>query len=119
MPAHQDINLSEELEENAISPQAVREIWWSIIPLDGKELAIVYCNSTFCPNLPSPNKSYPACLQRLKIDGMALILKDVRKDDQELQFKCRTEPNRRGKSASPGPRVYKLKIKKVTESAPG
>ena len=118
MPAHQDINLSQELGENAISPLAVQGIWWSIILPDGKELAIVYCNSTVCHNLPLPNKSYPACLQRLKIDGMALILKNVGKDDQELKFKCRTEPNMRGKSASPGPRVYKLKIN-VRESAPG
>ena len=119
MPDRQDINLNQALGETAISPQTVREIWWSIILPDGKELAIVYCNFTVCSKLPRPNKSYPAYLQRLKIDGMALILKDVGKDDQELQFKCRTEPDVRAKSASPGPRVYKLKIKHVRESAPG
>lgn len=119
MPARQDFNLSQALEETTISPQAVREIWWSIILPDGEELNIVYCNSTSCSFLQRPNISYPAFSQRLEIDGMALMLKDVGKDDQGLQFKCRTEPDMRAKSASPGPRVYKLKIKNVTESAPG
>ena len=118
MPAGQDINLSQALGETALLPQTVQQIWWSIILPDGTELKIVYCNSTFCSFLQRSNKSYPACLQRLTINGMALILMNVGKDDQELQFKCRTEPDMRAKSASPGPRVYNLKIN-VTESAEG
>ena len=119
MLAGQDINLSQALGETAILPQTVQQIWWSIILPDGTELNIVYCNSTVCSFLQRSNKWYPSCLQRLNINGMTLILRNVGKDDQELQFNCRTEPNMHAMSASPGPLVYKLKIKNVTESAKG
>ena len=118
--ARQDINLSQALGETAVSPQTVQESFWSIILPNGKELKIVYCNSRVCLLLQcDKSQSCPACLQRLKIGGMAIILRDVRQEDQNLLFKCRMEPNMRAKSASDGPQVYTLKIKNVLEPVAG
>ena len=116
--ARQNISLSQALGETAISPQTVQEMYWYIILPDGRELKIAYCNSTMC-SLLQCDKSCPACLPRLKADGMALILRDVRQDDNELRFKCRIEPKMRAKSVSDGPQVYKLKIKIVSEPTAG
>jgi len=89
-------------------------MWWYFILPDGKKQTVAYCNATAC------NKTCPECLPRLELDGMSLILRNVRQADRGLQLQRRIEPDMiHGMAVKPMPRVYTAKIKDVLEFSSG
>ena len=85
---------------------AIQDMWWYIKLPNGKKQTIVYCNSSSCL----------LKMSRFKMEGMSLILRNVKPSDRGLELQCRIEPNMIvEKAAKPKPRVYTVKIKDVLE----
>ena len=108
--AGRDLNLNKGLLD-VIPQAAIQDMWWYIILPSGKKQTIVYCNPSSCL-FKNCYKSCSVSLSRFKMEGMSLILRNVKQSDQGLKLQCRIEPEKAGK---PEPRVYTVKIKDVLE----
>ena len=108
--AGRDLNLNKGLLD--MTPRtAIQDMWWYFILPSGKKQTIVYCNSSSCL-FKNCYKSCLVSLSRFKMEGMSLILRNVKQSDQGLKLQCRIEPEKAGK---PEPRVNTVKIKDVSE----